>query len=144
MTEHETNAPATYGKAMWSCRPDAGVKLATMLRIVACDGDNKARSPGRAWNKPSTIARGMPGVSGDLRCTYSCAFLFSHARLWARRAPGVPCALLSTEGANIAGSTRANSRREREAASSTKRLLFDKSDDENSPGNVLSLTGHRV
>ena len=67
MTVHQTNAPATYGKAMWSCRPDAGVKLATMLRIVACDGDNKARSPGRAWNKPLTIAWGMPGVSGDLR-----------------------------------------------------------------------------
>jgi hypothetical protein len=57
---HETNAPGTYGKAMWSCRPDAGVKLVSDL---AGDGGNKARSPGRAWNKPSTLRAGNAGYS---------------------------------------------------------------------------------
>ncbi|HVX78099.1 MAG TPA: hypothetical protein VHB49_18355, partial [Bradyrhizobium sp.] len=36
------------GEAVWSWRPDAGVKLATMLPHCADDGDNKARSPRRA------------------------------------------------------------------------------------------------
>src|SRR5207237_8590365 len=40
-----------------------------------------------------TIARGMPGCSGEPVVTTSCAFLFLHARLRAHRALGIPCAL---------------------------------------------------
>ena len=39
----------------------------------------------------------MPGCSGELVVTTSCAFLFLHARLRVQRAPGIPCAL-SVEG----------------------------------------------
>src|SRR5947208_2167681 len=35
----------------------------------------------------------MPGCSGELVVTTSCAFLFLHARLRVQRAPGIPCAL---------------------------------------------------
>ena len=42
-------------------RPDAGVKLATMLRIVACDGGNKARLTKESTKETvKTIAQGMP------------------------------------------------------------------------------------
>src|SRR5438045_621450 len=40
-----------------------------------------------------TIARGMPGCSGEPVVTTSCAFYFLHARLRVHRAPGIPCAL---------------------------------------------------
>jgi hypothetical protein len=45
-----TNAPEADGEAVWSRRPDAGVKLAEV--IFADDGGKKARSPRRARNKP--------------------------------------------------------------------------------------------
>ena len=35
----------------------------------------------------------MPGCSGELVVTTSCAFYFLHARLRVHRAPGIPCAL---------------------------------------------------
>jgi hypothetical protein len=40
------------GEVVWSWRPDAGVKLATMLAHRADEGGKKARSPGRARSKP--------------------------------------------------------------------------------------------
>ena len=40
------------GEDVWSWRPDAGAKLAMMLRIIAGDGGKRARSPGRARYKP--------------------------------------------------------------------------------------------
>jgi hypothetical protein len=52
-----------------SCGPDAsmvGVKFSRsklLAGFLGGDGDNKARSPGRARNKPLTPSRaGMPGV----------------------------------------------------------------------------------
>src|SRR5438874_8672865 len=45
-----------------------------------------------------TIARGMPGCSGEPVVTTSCAFYFLHARLRVQRAPGIPCALYFFEG----------------------------------------------
>jgi hypothetical protein len=44
-----------------------------------------------------TIARGMPDVSGVTVVTNSRVF-YHHARLRAQRAPGIPCALLISEG----------------------------------------------
>jgi hypothetical protein len=40
-----------------------------------------------------TIARGMPGRSGVTVVTTLVCLFFSHTRLRAHRAPGIPCAL---------------------------------------------------
>jgi hypothetical protein len=91
----ETNAPSAYGKAKWSWHPDAGVKLAGDL---ASDGDNKARSPGRAWNKPSTHRAGNAGDLAVPVVTMLMCFFHLHVRLRVlAQAPGIPCAL-SIEG----------------------------------------------
>src|SRR5437763_5743222 len=50
-----------------------------------------------------TIARGMPGCSGEPVVTTSCAFYFLHARLRVHRARGIPCAL-SFEGGRFQSS----------------------------------------
>jgi hypothetical protein len=44
-----TNGAEAYGEDVWFRRLDAGVKSAVS---PADDGDNKARSPGRARYKP--------------------------------------------------------------------------------------------
>jgi len=66
---------------------------------LASDGGKKARSPRRARRKPlkplRRECRADPAYPWWLR---SCAFLFSHARLRARRAPGIPCALVFEGG----------------------------------------------
>src|SRR3954463_1485480 len=41
-----------------------------------------------------TIARGMPGEAGVTVVTMLVCFFILHARLRARRAPGIPCALI--------------------------------------------------
>src|SRR6202022_923570 len=54
----------------------------------------KARSPGRARNKPlKPLRAGMPGVPVDLGGLHSCAPYTLHTRLRVRRAPGIPHAL---------------------------------------------------
>ena len=45
----KTNVHEAYGEVVWSWRRGAGVKL---VAFSASDGDNKARSPGRARSKP--------------------------------------------------------------------------------------------
>jgi len=40
-----------------------------------------------------TIARGMPDEFGEPVVTMLVCFFILHARLWAHRAPGIPCAL---------------------------------------------------
>jgi hypothetical protein len=42
--------PFADGEVVWSWRPDAGVKFSRIFR--ASDGGKRARSPGRARNKP--------------------------------------------------------------------------------------------
>jgi len=51
-----------------------------MQRIVAGDGDKKARSPGRARRNPlKPLARGMPGEPGvTVVTTLVCLFHFAH------------------------------------------------------------------
>ena len=65
-----------------SCGRPSRVVLAPRRRCQvgggnpAGDGDKKARSPGRARNRPLTPSRaGMPGDSGGLVVTNSCGFL---------------------------------------------------------------------
>src|SRR3984957_17346329 len=60
-----------------SCGPDASVVGVKFLRskLLGGDGDNKARSPGRARNKPLKPSRaGMPGDPGATVVTNACAF----------------------------------------------------------------------
>ena len=65
----------------------------------AGDGGKRARSPGSTFIGVKTIARGMPGDPGVTVVTNITRVLFIlHARLWVRRAPGLPCALCSYEG----------------------------------------------
>ena len=45
-------ALVAYGEVVWSWRPDAGVQIGDDAPHYAGDGDNKARSPGRARRKP--------------------------------------------------------------------------------------------
>jgi hypothetical protein len=47
----ETSASGADGEVVWSWRPDADAKWATMRTHRADDGGKKARSPGRARNK---------------------------------------------------------------------------------------------
>jgi hypothetical protein len=58
------------------------------------DGGKKARSPGRARNKPLKPSRaGMPGDPGATVVTNSCAFYTLRTRLRVQPAPGIPHAL---------------------------------------------------
>ncbi len=65
-----------YGEVVWSWRPDAGVKLACDAAHHADDGGKKARSPGRARNKPSDHCAGNAGLS-RLNLYARVRFLFS-------------------------------------------------------------------
>ena len=47
----ETNALDADGEGVWSWRPDAGVKF-LRSKLLRDDGGKRARSPGRARNKP--------------------------------------------------------------------------------------------
>ncbi|HEX9360662.1 MAG TPA: hypothetical protein VF922_03795, partial [Bradyrhizobium sp.] len=84
--------------------PIVGVKSAIRS---AGDGVKKRGHRGEREVSRKTIARGMPGRSGVTVVTISYACFILHARLWAHRAPGIPCALcllgewfLQTSGAS--------------------------------------------
>jgi len=62
--DHETNDVIADGEVAWSWRPDAGVKSAKMLPLLAGDGGKKARSPGRSRISRKTIAQGRPDDFG--------------------------------------------------------------------------------
>src|ERR1700731_1907109 len=65
-----------------------------MLARCTGDGDNEARSPGRARRKPlKPFAQGVPDRSANLWWTYSCAFSFRTRGCGGVRASGIPCAL---------------------------------------------------
>ncbi len=49
-----------YGEAVWSWRPDAGVKLAMMLRITQVTGARKPGPRGEHERSRSPTAQGMP------------------------------------------------------------------------------------
>src|SRR5580658_4410215 len=59
-----------------SCGPDAPTLASSFAEVFPRgDGDNKARSPGRARNKLLKPSRaGMPGDPGATVVTTSCAF----------------------------------------------------------------------
>ena len=87
----ETSSTGADGEVVWSRRLDAGVKS---VGIPAEDGDNQARSPGRARSKPlKPLRAGMPGCPGGLVVTTLVCFFTLHARLRVHCAPGIPHAL---------------------------------------------------
>src|SRR5436305_5916742 len=82
--------------------------------ISAGDGGKQARSPGRARRKPLKPLRGGCRVkSGVTVVTMLVCFFILHARLRARRAPGIPCSLLLVLGRNFGVRTRAPAARSR-------------------------------
>src|ERR1700724_3681496 len=78
-----------------SCGPDASTPASSLVDATPQDdGDKKARSPGRARNKPlKPLRAGMPGVSGCTRGHDPCAFYLLHTGLRAQLTPGIPHAL---------------------------------------------------
>jgi hypothetical protein len=72
--QRATNDANADGQGVWSWHPDAGVKLAMMLRIAshrADDGGNKARSPRRARYTPLKPLRGECRVNRCDRGDYA-------------------------------------------------------------------------
>ena len=60
----QTNAGIADGEVVWSWRPDAGAKLAMMLRITPTTVARKPGSPGRPRISRKTIAQGRPDDFG--------------------------------------------------------------------------------
>src|SRR3954465_4783331 len=77
-----------------SCGPDASTLASSFAEVILlATVTNKPDHRGDHEGNRKTIARGMPGCSGEPVVTTSCAFYFLHARLRVHRAPGIPCAL---------------------------------------------------
>src|SRR5713226_2336383 len=89
-----------------SCGPDASTPASSFAEasrpdraldktISRNDGDKRARSPGRARNKPlKPLRAGMPGESGGpVVTTLVCLTYHLHARLRVHWPPGIPHAL---------------------------------------------------
>ena len=60
--DQETNDFIADGEIVWSWRPDAGVKLAMMLRITPTTGARKPGPRGEHAISRKTIAQGRPDV----------------------------------------------------------------------------------
>jgi hypothetical protein len=70
------------------------------------DGDNKARSPGRARNKPlKPLRAGMPGDPGVSVVTNARVYYTTRAAAGAR-APGIPHALIGRKFQHNSGASR--------------------------------------
>src|SRR3954465_15714464 len=94
-----------------SCGPDASTLASSFAEVILlATVTNKPDHRGDHEGNRKTIARGMPGCSGEPVVTTSCAFLLLHARLRVQRAPGIPCALPSRGW--LFAKARAFSRRE--------------------------------
>jgi len=61
---HQTNDVIADGEVVWSWRPDAGAKLAMMLRVTPMTVARKPGSPGRPRISRNTIAQGRPDDFG--------------------------------------------------------------------------------
>jgi hypothetical protein len=91
----KTTGEVADGEIVWSWRPDAGAKLAMMLRITPMTVARKPGSPavhrGERDISCKTIAQGRPDIRPNL---WLLARIFFHERgPRARPAPGLPCAL---------------------------------------------------
>jgi len=74
-----------------------------VLTHRADDGGKKARLTEEITKEAvKTIARGMPDCSGvTVVTTLVCFFVFAREAAGAIRAPGIPCALSTSEGRNV-------------------------------------------
>jgi hypothetical protein len=88
------------GEVVWSWRPDAGAKLAENdpLMTVAKEPGHRAGHRGEHEISRKAIAQGMSECFGEPVVANSCVYFVSHTRLWVRRAPGIPCALIEGDG----------------------------------------------
>ena len=102
-----TNGADADGEIVWSWPPDAEAKFAGVTN-AANDGGKKARSPGRVRISRKTVAQGMPDDSAEPVVPSPC--FFTARGPWVRPSPGIPCALLVSEGRSFR-KARARSRR---------------------------------
>jgi hypothetical protein len=83
-----TNGARADGKVVWSWRLDAGVKL---VEATSQATETKKPISGESTKQPLTPSRaGMPGDSGGLVVTNSCAFYFAREAAGASRARHSP------------------------------------------------------
>ena len=121
-------ADLAYGKAVWSWRPDAGVKLAMMLRITLMMVARKPGHQGEPGISRQPTAQGRPGCPG---CTcmlvcISCLAQRAHETAGASRRPAFP-APSSHEGDNVVQNSGESPSRERRCVASifSWRILRD-------------------
>src|ERR1700721_2872628 len=102
-----TKALEADGEAVWSWRPDAGVKLAgSILPMTVARKPGHRGERGISRNPPRRECR-IASAEPVCSCAFFCALL--HTRPRVQRAPGIPCALC-LEGKKIStnpGASRA-------------------------------------
>jgi hypothetical protein len=76
-----------------SCGPDAPTLASSLRDEAQTTVTKKPDRRGEHDISRKTIARGMSGETGVTVVTMLVCFFTLHARLRARRAPGIPCAL---------------------------------------------------
>ena len=76
-----------------SCGSDALTPASSLREEAQATVSNKRGHRGEREVSRKTIARGMPGETGVTVVTMLVCFFHLHARLRARRAPGIPFAL---------------------------------------------------
>jgi hypothetical protein len=87
------------GEVVWSWRPLAGVKLATMLCIAPMTVTEKSWTPGRARRKPLKPSRRECRRKRRTCGDYArVLFPFAREAMGAICVPGIPCALCLFEG----------------------------------------------
>ena len=95
-----TNDDVADGEVVWSWRPDAGAKLAMMLRITPTTVARKPGSPERARRKPlKPLRREGRVLSAEPVVRTACFFIARGP--WVRSAPGLPCALVNRRGPRL-------------------------------------------
>src|ERR1700731_1434987 len=118
-----TNAVVADGEAVWSWRPDAGVKF-LRSKLLGDDGGKKARSPGRARNKPVNHCAGKAGLPPlDL---YARVRFFVHSCTRDRGCsahPAFPAPSCSFQGVAIDAKLGRIAPRDREFASAMRAVI---------------------
>jgi hypothetical protein len=100
-----TKALEADGEAVWSWRPDAGVKLAgSILPMTVARKPGHRGERGISRNPPRRECR-IASAEPVCSCAFFCALL--HTRPRVQRAPGIPCALSSERAERLPQNSRA-------------------------------------